>query len=650
MQQKKTIELLAPAKNIETGMAAINYGADAVYIGAPKFGARAAAGNTLNDIEQLVKYAHQYWAKVYVTFNTILYDNELDEAEKLIHQLYEIGVDALIIQDLGILEMNLPPIELHASTQTHNYDLNRIQFLEQVGFKRIILARELSLTQLQEIRKHTSCELEYFVHGALCVSLSGQCYFSQATTNRSANRGACSQACRMKYNLIDDNGNILAKDKYLLSLKDLNLSAHLQEIINSGICSLKIEGRLKDSTYLKNITSHYRKHINNVLKTNPQITPVASGNTKISFNPDPDITFNRGYTNYFFNGRTNHIANYNTPKAMGKQIGRVTKINKDNFTVDTKEQLNNGDGLCFIDKQGTLRGFQVNRVEKNKIYPNDIRLLQQGVTLFRNNNHQFTKLLKNDHSIRKIATELFVDFYDNTLSITAIDENEIAANIQHSKSFELAKNKDMAMNNIQKQLQKSGDTIFDIYHVHINMDNIPFIPAKQLNELRRKCLEQLLANRLSAYPANHQAMDIKHPKYPQEQLSYRGNVTNKKAEDFYKKCGVTQIEKGFEIQKSYTGKLLMVTRHCLRHDFGICLKHHKAGRGDNRKLFLEDNNHRYALEFDCKRCEMKILASSNISTSIKRNLLLWNIISRNASKRANINNKTLSFVSPIQEK
>ncbi len=609
MQQKKTIELLAPAKNRETGMAAINYGADAVYIGAPKFGARVAAGNTIEDIADLVKYAHQYWAKVYVTFNTILYDNELQEAEKLIHQLYNIGVDALIIQDLGILEMNLPSIELHASTQTHNYDLERIQFLERVGFKRIILARELSLRQLQEIRKHTSCELEYFVHGALCVSLSGQCYFSQATTKRSANRGACSQACRMKYNLVDEQGNILAKDKYLLSLKDLNLSSHLQEIINSGICSLKIEGRLKDSTYLKNITSHYRKNIDNFLKHNKSIEKLSSGSTKIGFVPDPDITFNRGYTNYFFNGRTNNIANYNTPKAMGKKIGKVIKIHSDSFTVATSEKLHNGDGLCFIDKKGILRGFQVNNVVNNKVYPNDINLLQQGVMLFRNNDHQFTKLLKNDTSVRKIDAEIFVDFYDNTLNITAIDENEIAANIQYSEDFELAKNVEMAISNMKKQLQKSGDTIFHVFNVNISGEQVPFIPSKKLNELRRNCLEQLLENRLNAYDSETEPIKISYPEYPQQQLTYRGNVTNKNSELFYKKCGVTKIEQGFELQKSYAGKLLMVTRHCLRHDFGICLKHHKAGKGDKRKLFLEDNNSRYALEFDCKRCEMKILAT-----------------------------------------
>ncbi len=608
MQQKKTIELLAPAKNIDTGMAAINYGADAVYIGAPKFGARVAAGNTIEDIANLVKYAHQYWAKVYVTLNTILYDHELQEAEQLIHQLYNIGVDALIIQDMGILEMNLPPIELHASTQTHNYDLERIQFLEEVGFKRIILARELSLQQLQEIRKHTSCELEYFVHGALCVSLSGQCYFSQATTKRSANRGACSQACRMKYNLVDEQGNILAKDKYLLSLKDLNLSFHLQEIINSGICSLKIEGRLKDSTYLKNITNHYRKHIDNILQHNKNIEPLASGSTKTGFTPDPDITFNRGYTNYFFNGRTDNIANYNTPKSMGKPIGRVIKIHKNSFTIASQQKLHNGDGLCFIDKKGILRGFQVNNVEANKIFPNDINILQQDVMLFRNNDHQFIKLLKNDNSVRRIDAEIFVDFYDNTLNITAVDENEIAANIQYSEDFELAKNIDMAVGNMTKHLQKSGGTIFNISNVNMDMESVPFIPAKKLNELRRDCLQQLLENRLNAYPKQVAPIHINYPKYPQQQLTYRGNVTNKKAERFYEKCGVTRIEQGFELQKSYAGKLLMVTRHCLRYDFGICLKHHKAGKGDKRKLFLEDNNNSYALEFDCKRCEMKILA------------------------------------------
>ncbi|WP_421918985.1 peptidase U32 family protein [Marinifilum sp.] len=603
----KKIELLAPAKNLETGIAAINYGADAVYIGAPKFGARSAAGNTLEDIGKLLQYAHQYWAKVFITMNTILYDNELKEAEELIHKLYELGADALIVQDMGVLEMNLPPIELHASTQTHNYDLDRIQFLEKVGFKRIILARELSLEEIKNIRKNTSVELEYFVHGALCVSLSGQCYFSHAIGGRSANRGECSQACRMKYDLVDVEGKVIAKDKHLLSLKDLNLSSHLDQIVDAGVCSLKIEGRLKDSSYLKNITSFYRQSLDKVFDRKREYEPASSGTINPDFKPDPEITFNRAYTSYFFTGRIPEIANFHTPKSMGKEIGKILEVKKDHVVVETKYELHNGDGLCFFNKNKLLKGFQVNGIQGNKVFPNDMSMLQKGVRLFRNNDHEFSKVLKRDNSVRKIGVEFYLDIVEGGINLTAIDEDEMSANIQIKESFESAKNEELALKNIRKQLQKSGDSIYQINNVEINFDSVPFVQAKKLNDLRRQCLEQLTFNRTEAFKVEEKRPLIAHPQYPAKELTYMGNVVNCKAEEFYHKCGVEKIEKGFELQNNHSGKTIMTTKHCLRHEFGMCQKETKTGKSQNQALFLVDNKNRYKLEFNCQRCEMKII-------------------------------------------
>jgi len=603
----KKIELLAPAKNLEAGIAAINYGADAIYIGAPKFGARAAAGNTIEDIEELIRYAHQYWAKVYIALNTILYDEELSEAEQLIHKLYKIGADALIVQDMGILEMNLPPIELHASTQTHNYDLDRIKFLEKVGFKRIILARELSLDQIKEIRKNTSVELEYFIHGALCVSLSGQCYFSQAVGGRSANRGECSQACRMKYDLVDQEGKVIAKDKYLLSLKDLNLSGHLQEIMESGVCSLKIEGRLKDKSYLKNVTSYYRQAIDKIIDRKSNFKKVSSGDINPLFKPDLERTFNRAYTDYFFTGRIPEIANFHTPKSMGKEIGRILEVKKDHFVIETLFELHNGDGLCFFNKNKLLKGILVNGVQGNKIYPNEMNMLLKDAILYRNNDHEFAKELKRDNAKRKIAVDFYLECKSDLLTLIATDEDGISASTQHTEPFESARNEKMAIDNLKKQLNKTGDSIYQVNSIDFSYTQAPFLPAKLLNDLRRKCLDLLTENRFNSLINTNPKPLIAHPTYPGKNLTYMDNVVNCKAEEFYHKCGVEKIEKGFELQNDYSGMTIMTTKHCLRHEFGMCPKEITTQSKENLPLYLVDNKNRYRLEFNCQRCEMKII-------------------------------------------
>lgn len=605
------IELLAPAKNLESGIEAIKYGADAVYIGAPKFGARASAGNSIDDIKLLIEYAHKFWAKVYITMNTIIYEDELQDAEDLIHKLYEIGADALIVQDMGILELNLPPIALHASTQTHNYDIEKIQFLEKAGFERIILARELSEEQLKEIRENTESELEYFVNGALCVSLSGQCYFSHCTTGRSANRGDCSQSCRMKYNLVNSEGRVYAKEKYLLSLKDLNLSDSLSKIIDAGICSLKIEGRLKDISYIKNVVSHYRKKIDEIIYNDidDNFEKASSGSTEISFTPDPERTFNRGFTKYFFDGRTNDIANYYTPKSMGKKIGVVKKLNDNSFEIKSNFKITNGDGLCFLDKKKTLKGMQINKVDGKTIFPNEMPFLHVGAIIYRNNDHQFTKILKQDRSSRRIGVDISIYQSNDDIIITAQDDDYNQATYTLSGDFEISKNTEMAENNFKKQFSKMGDSIFSLKDMFIDLNEYPFIPAKELNNIRRDILKQLEEERLRNYPKQDAVKKISTPKYFSGELTYLGNVVNSKARDFYTKCGVEKIEKGLELQKDFTNKLLMVTRHCLRHDFKMCLLDKKCKEESKLDLFLKDTNgKKYQLKFDCKRCEMHILS------------------------------------------
>ena len=482
----KYIELLAPAKDLESGIAAIKFGADAVYIGAPKFGARVAARNSLLDIEQLINYAHKFYAKVYVTLNTILYDNELEEAQQLIHDLYKIGADAIIIQDLGILEMYLPPIPLFASTQTNNYTVEKIKFLEDAGIQRIILARELSLRQIEEIRLKTNVDLEFFIHGALCVSLSGQCYFSHSINKGSANRGACAQPCRAYYSLKDNNENILVKNKHLLSLKDLNLTNYIEDLLDAGVTSFKIEGRLKDIGYIKNVTSHYRQKIDTVLAEKNSFRKQSSGKVYFDFEPDPEKTFNRGYSQYFINGRKNNITSFNTPKSIGKEIGKVKSVDQNYFIIDTFEQLSNGDGLCFFDDSGILQGLKINKIEKSKIYFDKNIDLKPGIIIYRNFDQGFNKTLSTSKTERKVLAEIEISELNENIIISAKDSDNNSIQWNHNTNFEVAKNAELALKNIKNQFTKSGESIFKIENINVNLEKLPFIPISELNEMRKK--------------------------------------------------------------------------------------------------------------------------------------------------------------------
>jgi len=606
----KKIELLAPAKNLESGIAAINYGADAVYIGSPKFGARAAAGNSLEDIKALTDYAHKFYSKVYVTLNTIIFDDELEEAQKTIHQLYEIGADAIIIQDMGILEMDLPPIPLFASTQTNNYTADKVKFLENIGIQRVILARELSLNKIKEIKSKTNVDLEFFVHGALCVSYSGQCYFSHAIDKGSANRGACAQACRAYYSLIDSDGNIIVKDKHLLSLKDLNLSNNIHDLLEAGISSFKIEGRLKDIDYVKNITSYYRKKIDEALARKDELKKSSSGKVYVDFTADPEKTFNRGYTDYFVNKRDKDIASPNTQKSIGKKIGKVKSLpeNKNFFILESKEKLNNGDGICFFDNQGRLQGTQVNKTDNNKIFPDNLRNIEVGTEIYRNFNISFTKQLTSSKTERKVIAKISIVETEKGISIQSSDEDNNHVYLEHDIEKTIATNPERAVDNIKKQFAKSGDSIFKIIEVKTEFEQALFFPMSELNSLRRKALELLEIERLKNYPKESFKIEKNDTQYIQEKIDFKENVSNKLSEQFYKRHGVKDIENAFEVQEDLSNKEIMITKHCIKYQMGACEKFEKDPKKLSEPLYLEDNNRKYRLEFDCKNCQMKVLS------------------------------------------
>jgi Collagenase and related proteases len=606
-ENKRHIELLAPAKNLESGRAALNHGADAVYIGAPKFGARAAAGNSLNDIAKLIQYAHRYWAKVYVALNTILFDDELDEAQAIVRSLSDAGADALIIQDMGLLELDLPPIPLFASTQTHNYSLEKIQFLEKVGFQRVILARELSLKQLKEIRANTTVDLEFFIHGALCVSFSGQCYLSQATQGRSANRGACAQPCRLPYTLTDSSGKILAKDKYLLSLKDLNLSEYLRDLIDAGVSSFKIEGRLKDMNYVKNVTAFYRQRIDEILETDSSLSSASSGRTMLAFQPDPSRTFNRGFTDHFIRRRNKDILSSHTPKSIGACLGKAGKIRRDHFLLETTETLHNGDGICFFDQQEVLCGTNINKVEKNKIYPSELEGIEEGTMIYRNFDQQFAKTLQENKTKRLINVKMQFEETESGFELSIVDDDDVKVSVIQKIEKIPAKNLAAAEETVRRQLMKLGDSIFISERLDIIWSQPYFIPVSICNELRREAIAQLEEKRMKRFPQHHSNIIPNSEPYPTTQLDYSANVANKKSESFYRRHGVEIIEPAFELQHRKRATV-MTMKHCLRFQYGLC-----AGQGiaDADPLFLQDAKNSYRLEFDCEACQMKVLLEKN---------------------------------------
>lgn len=599
-------ELLAPAQNLECGLAAIDAGADAVYIGAARFGARARAGNSLADIEALARHAHTYWARVYVTLNTLLYDDELPHAVRLARQLYDIGVDALIIQDVGLLECDLPPIPLIASTQMHNHTPERVAFLEAVGFRRVILARELSLAQIKAIRQATTIELETFVQGALCVSYSGQCLMSYAIGGRSGNRGECAQPCRRVYSLVDGNGTVIVKDRHLLSLRDLNLSAHLDELLDAGVTSFKIEGRLKDKTYVMNVVSAYRRALDQA-SASRGLARSSSGRSTVDFTPDLDKTFNRGYTTYFLQGRREPSGSIDTPKMVGELVGDVVAVDRRSFRLASSAvELHNADGLCFFDDEGVLQGTVVNAVNGLTITPNSLVHIRKGTRVYRNHDHAYLRQLERAQPIRTIAVELVFEEAPNGFILTAIDEDDNRASAALMVEKVRARKPELALATVEKQLRKTGGTAYECTGVTITWSIPYFLTVATLNELRRTALENLTAVRAQNRPRLTGEIHKGDVPYPEKQLTYLGNVLNRQAEAFYRRHGVTDIEPAAESGLDMRGRRVMRTRYCLLHQLGYCRRDKSVQHLTEPLSLIDEDGHRYSLRFDCAMCEMEV--------------------------------------------
>lgn len=607
MMKQRKIELLAPAKNLECGMEAINHGADAVYIGAPRFGARAAAGNSLDDIAALVQYAHLYNARIYVTVNTILKEEELEETERMIHDLYQAGVDALIVQDMGITRLNLPPIPLHASTQMDNRTPEKVQFLHEAGFRQVVLARELSLREISDI--HQACPqvpLEVFVHGALCVSYSGQCYVSQACFGRSANRGECAQFCRLPFSLVDANGEVIVKDKHLLSLKDLNQSDKLEELLDAGVSSFKIEGRLKDVSYVKNVTAAYRRKLDAIFARRAEFKRASSGTSKFDFQPQLDKSFSRGFTHYFLHGRDKDIFSFDTPKSLGEEMGTMKEARGNYITVAGLKSFNNGDGVCYIDEQGRLQGFRVNRVDGNKLYPQEMPQIKPRTVLYRNFDQEFEKVLARKSAERKIALSMELAESNFGFSLTLTDEDKNSVTLSLPREKELARTPQL--DNLKNQLAKLGNTPFELQQIEINFSDNWFIPASVLAECRREAVEKLINTRRMNYRREVAVWQPTTHTYLQTSLTYLGNVMNSRAASFYKEHGVQSIEPAFE-QKPVEDAVLMFSKHCLRYSMGWCPIRQRVRSPYKEPYYLvSGDGKRYRLEFDCKNCQMKIKA------------------------------------------
>ena len=607
--KQRPIELLAPAKNLECGIEAINHGADAVYIGAPRFGARAAAGNSLADIEALVQYAHLYNVRIYVTVNTILRDDELKETEAMIWDLYRVGVDALIVQDMGLTQLNLPPIPLHASTQMDNRTVEKVRFLADAGFRQVVLARELSVNEISRI--HAACPdtlFEVFIHGALCVSYSGQCYVSEACFGRSANRGECAQFCRLQFDMTDADGKVIEKGKHLLSLKDMNQSDNLEELLDAGASSLKIEGRLKDVSYVKNVTAYYRQKLDALFKRRKEYVRASSGSVKPAFRPQLDKSFSRGFTDYFAHGRNSGIFSFNTPKSLGEEVGTVKEIRGNYLTVAGVKAFSNGDGLCYLDAQGRLQGFRVNRVENNKLFPQEMPRIKPKTVLYRNFDQEFDRIMQKKSAELKLAVDLSLAENNFGFTLTMCDEDE------NSVSMALSKNKELARtpqhDNLINQLGKLGNTPFVPRNIDVDLSENWFIPSSELAELRRATVEKLLSLRRINYHRELWRMpETEHP-YPQKELTYLGNVMNKEAAAFYQKHGVEKIAPAFEMEHP-EGAALMFCKHCLRYSMGWCPVHHKVKPPYREPYYLvSGDGKKFRLQFDCKNCQMKVYSES----------------------------------------
>lgn len=597
--RKYPIELLAPAKNLEAAIAAIDYGADAIYMGAERFGARRAAGNTTDDIARAVEYAHQYGARVHVALNTLLFDNELKEAENTARRLIDVGIDALIVQDMALRAMNLP-VEMHASTQVSNTTAEGAKFLEECGFSRVILERALTLDDIKKIRQATNVELECFIHGAICVGYSGRCFLSRTTSQRSGNRGECSQPCRLPYDLKDASGRRILTGKHLLSVRDLDLSKSLEELIMAGVSSFKIEGRLKDVRYIKNIVAYYRQLLDNIISRHSDLKRASVGESSIDFTPNPAKSFTRGASSYMLYGKCDDVASFDTPKAVGEYIGRIESVTRNGFRLDTTATLSSGDGICIAGNNG-VGGTNINAVADGVIKPNRMDDIVVGAKLYRNYDHRFALALDRSKTRRTITCSAKLELSANGATLTIKDCEGIEVVISRECELQMATDTTKMAETARRQIEKSGGTIFLIRDVEIT-GNEYFAPASILNDLRREALDLLRHKRLQR-PMSH---DIKSDnftaQYPSKVVTRYENVTNHLAEEFYRRHGVEVIEPALE-QQPTIGERVMISSYCIRREIGECLKQKPKIKGD---LFLEHGTTRYALKFDCKLCQMEL--------------------------------------------
>lgn len=620
------LELLSPARNVEIAREAIIHGADAVYLGGPEFGARHAAENDVAEIAKLTIFAHRFNAKVFIALNTILHDNELEAARKLIYELYDAGVDALIIQDMGLLELDLPPIELHASTQTDIRTLDKAKFMADVGFSQLVLARELSLKEIRAIHEaRPDTALEFFVHGALCVAFSGQCYISHAETGRSANRGDCSQACRLPYTLKDSEGRVIAFDKHLLSMKDNNQSNNIDALIEAGIRSFKIEGRYKDMAYVKNITAHYRRLLDRYIEQHPEFSRASYGRVVHHFEPNPDKTFNRGSTDYFVNARKGDIGAFESPKFVGLPIGHILDIKRHFLEVKTTEPLANGDGLNIQIKREVV-GFAVNRAEKigenhYLVYPNEMPVefvteranIQKKHPLNRNHDQVWSQLLTKESAERLLEVSLIFSRAAEGYQLELFTKEGHYAKSILTGDFELANNPEKGLAALEKNLKRFGGTGFQLLDVMIQLDEIPFIPASMINQLRRETIEKLEFAIEQNYVRGTRQPAVEPPAtFPFEELSFLANVYNEKAREFYFKHGVKMIEPAYEAHEELGEVPVMITKHCLRFSYNLCPKQTIGVTGVQGQikptpLTLSHKGEEYTLKFNCRPCEMHVM-------------------------------------------
>jgi len=624
---KHHLELLSPARDVGIAREAILHGADAIYIGGPSFGARHNACNEVSEIAALVEFARRYHARVFTTINTILHDDELEPARKLIHQLYDAGVDALIVQDLGVLELDIPPIELHASTQTDIRTLARARFLDQAGFSQLVLARELNLQEISAIAAETDAAIEFFIHGALCVAFSGQCNISHAQTGRSANRGDCSQACRLPYTLKDDQGRIVAFEKHLLSMKDNNQSANLRALVEAGVRSFKIEGRYKDMGYVKNITAYYRQLLDEILEDRTDLARASSGRTAHFFVPDPDKTFHRGSTDYFVTDRKVDIGAFDSPTFTGLPVGQVEKVNKRDFIAVTEEPLSNGDGLNVLVKREVV-GFRANvaelksefeedgakryryRVEPNEM-PEGLYRLRPNHPLSRNLDHNWQQALLKTSAERRIGVHWQVELREQRLQLTATSEEGVSATVALDGPFGVANKPEQALDGLRDLLTQLGTTEYHALDVTLDAPQAFFVPNSQLKALRREAIEQLTAARVAAHPRGRRKAETSPPPvYPESHLSFLYNVYNQKARDFYHRHGVQLIDAAYEAHEEPGEVPVMITKHCLRFSFNLCPKQAKGVTGVRTKVApmqLVHGDEVLTLKFDCKPCEMHVV-------------------------------------------